>query len=218
MESSRDLGQVVQLLCTLDDGVRRACYQRVRHATGPITRADVAASVGITTRLAAFHLDKLVDVGLLEADYLRTSGRGRGGGRPAKRYRPSEVTLDVTIPPRRYDVIGIVLAEAACGADRAEVGERVGREIGRSRPHGTARDRIIGGLTTLGFEPNDSIDATIVQRNCPFAAVQRVAPQLVCDVNYSVVRGLLDSVGAASSHRAELAPSAGRCCVLIHAS
>lgn len=213
MDPARTLEEAVDLLCALDDGVRRACYLQVREAGAPVTRAEVAAAVGIAVGLAAFHLDKLVEVGLLDADYGGTPGRA--GGRPAKRYQPSAVALEVALPPRRYDVLARVLAEAAdTGASRQEIGHRVGAEVGRAHRHGTGTARLREALGELGFEPSGGGDG-IVQRNCPFAAAQRVAPLLVCQVNHAIVEGLLEALDAGGSHRAVLDPAAGRCCVLI---
>ena len=62
-------------------------------------------------RLAAFHLEKLLSEGFLEATYDR-DGRPVGVGHPAKRYRPTGLELEVSIPPRRYDLAAEILAEA----------------------------------------------------------------------------------------------------------
>jgi predicted ArsR family transcriptional regulator len=213
VESTSAFDDAVDLLCALDDEVRRACYQHVRRADAPLTRAEVAAAVGIAVGLAAFHLDKLVAVGLLDADYGGTPGRG--GGRPAKRYRPSVVALEVTLPPRRYDVLARILAEAAdTGESRHAVARRTGVEAGRAHRRGSREARLREALAELGFEPADT-DAAIVQRNCPFAAAQQVAPPLVCEVNRAIVDGVLDAVDAAASRRSVLDPAPGRCCVLI---
>lgn len=100
-------------LCTLDEPTRRSVYQAVRRSP-PASRAQVADVVGISVSLAAFHLDTLVDAGLLRASYARPPGRGGpGAGRPAKWYRPSDVAIEVSAPPRRYDVLGAILADAA---------------------------------------------------------------------------------------------------------
>jgi len=48
--------------------------------------------------LAAFHLDKLLEQGLLDVEFRRISGRaGPGAGRPAKLYRLSARQLEVTL-------------------------------------------------------------------------------------------------------------------------
>ena len=73
-------------IALLADPVRRSAYQAVVDAgMEPVGRDEVAAAVGIGRTLAAFHLDKLVEAGLLEASFARRTGRsGPGAGRPAK--------------------------------------------------------------------------------------------------------------------------------------
>src|SRR4051812_23000871 len=79
---SRDLGQslpmttgvgfngfmaraAVAAIAALEDDVRRALFEHVRGAAQPVTRESAAAAIGISRNLAAFHLDKLVELGLL---------------------------------------------------------------------------------------------------------------------------------------------------------
>ena len=74
-------------LSGLGDPLRRALYRHVAERGIPVSRDDAALAVGISRPLAAYHLDKLVDDGLLEARYQRRGGRqGPGAGRPAKHY------------------------------------------------------------------------------------------------------------------------------------
>jgi predicted ArsR family transcriptional regulator len=105
-----DLNETIVRLCVLDDPARWAAYVAVRTAGRPLTRADVADEVGISARLAAFHLEKLLSEGFLEATYERDE-LSTGVGHPAKRYRPTSLELEVSIPPRRYDLAAEILAE-----------------------------------------------------------------------------------------------------------
>ena len=60
-----------------------------------------------------FHLDRLVEVGLLDVDFKRVSGReGPGAGRPTKRYRRSPREVAVSLPERHYDLAGLLMARA----------------------------------------------------------------------------------------------------------
>ncbi|GAB7043203.1 MULTISPECIES: helix-turn-helix transcriptional regulator [Catenuloplanes] len=107
----------------LTDGVRRAAYREVISAGGaPVGRDEVAAALGVGRTLAAHHLDKLVDAGLLEVTYARRTGRsGPGAGRPAKLYRAAAAEHEVSVPPRAYRTAAELLAEAVerTGADLA---------------------------------------------------------------------------------------------------
>ena len=68
---------------------------------GPVSREQAAAATSIGRTLAAYHLDKLADAGLLTTRYERPAGRGGpGAGRPAKLYTPATQEMSVTLPPR----------------------------------------------------------------------------------------------------------------------
>jgi predicted ArsR family transcriptional regulator len=93
-----DVDQQLTGLAGLGDPIRRALYRHVADRGVPVSRDEAAHAAGISRPLAAYHLDKLVDDGLLEPRYhRRSSRRGPGAGRPAKHYvradRPIELSL-----------------------------------------------------------------------------------------------------------------------------
>src|SRR5260221_5361610 len=130
--------QRVALVSGLDDPVRRRLYDYVSASGEPVGREEAAAATGIGRPLAAYHLDRLVSLGLLTADYRRPSGRtGPGAGRPAKVYVRSGSEVTVTVPPPEDELAARLLAEAAdaepsgsalTGLQRAP--RRLGSEIG----------------------------------------------------------------------------------------
>src|SRR2546423_1447792 len=61
-------------LSTLDDPVRRRLYEVVTRQPGPVGRDEAAAAAGVGRALAVYHLDKLVESGLLAATYQRPAG------------------------------------------------------------------------------------------------------------------------------------------------
>jgi predicted ArsR family transcriptional regulator len=88
---------------SLDDPVRARLYDVVSASSAPMGRDEAAAGAGIGRPLAAYHLDKLVELGLLTATYQRPAGRsGPGAGRPAKLYARSGREFAVAVPPREY--------------------------------------------------------------------------------------------------------------------
>ena len=66
----------------LQDPVRRALYTHVVAAGGEVSRNQAAAAAGVGRGLAAFHLDKLVEGGLLEATFRRLYERRGPGAAP----------------------------------------------------------------------------------------------------------------------------------------
>ena len=216
-----DFNATIVRLCVLDDPARWATYVAVRTAGRPLTRAEVADEVGISVRLAAFHLEKLVSEGFLEATYEREEGSA-GVGHPAKRYRPTGLELEVSIPPRRYDLAAEILAEAleADSPDPpleslADVAAEYGRQVGRRSRARNGSSRLLTALRVIGYEPASSGD-DVVLRNCPFRHVAQARPEIICQMNVAFVAGVLAGTKSRSLH-AVLAPSTGRCCVVVTA-
>src|SRR5687768_15474920 len=100
-------------IAVLDDPVRRSLYLHVARQADAVSRDAAAEATGTARENAAFHLDRLVEAGLLEASYRRLSGRtGPGAGRPSKVYRRSAQQLHITLPARRYELAAEVMAQA----------------------------------------------------------------------------------------------------------
>ena len=228
----RGLGKGAAPIAALDDDLRRRMYVFIRRQGRPVSRDEAAAHVGISRKLAAFHLDKLVERGLLTAQYARLPGRtGPGAGRSSKLYEPSDLEVQVSIPERRYDIVGEILVatlvEDSSGSPR-DAAKRIandkGRDIGeevkaalRLRPPGSERVLSIAEdtLSGYGFEPYRDGDA-ISLRNCPFHTLARHAPDLVCGLNREFIDGLLRGLGN-ESVEASLEPTPGECCVKLRA-
>jgi predicted ArsR family transcriptional regulator len=214
-----DLNETIVRLCLLDDPARRAAYLAVRTAGRPLTRAEVADEAGVSVRLAAFHLEKLLSEGFLEATYERGES-SVGVGHPAKRYRPTGLELEVSIPPRRYDLAAEILAEAleADSPDSpleslADVAVEYGRQVGRRARARDGGSRLLTALRVIGYEPALSGD-DVVLRNCPFRHVAQARPEIICQMNLAFVAGVLAGTKSRSLH-AVPSPSTGRCCVLV---
>ncbi|WP_316043260.1 hypothetical protein [Actinomadura sp. CNU-125] len=131
----------IDAIALLQDPVRRRLYEFVAGLGREVGRNEAAEAVGVGRTLAAFHLDKLADAGLLEAGSRRLSGRsGPGAGRPAKVYRRSAAERGVSVPARDYGTAAGLLAEAAerrartrsCGTRRGGGGVRWRRRAGRA--------------------------------------------------------------------------------------
>lgn len=221
-------------LNVLGDDLRRRIYLYVREQTAPVTREETARALGLSRKLAAFHLDKLADAGLLSYEYKRPPGRsGPGAGRPAKQYRISDMELEFSVPERRYDLMGRLLVDAVQSeapddipkvhafetAREAglELGEKV-RQERRLRPPGADRTLAVAAevLSDHGFEPT-RVDDEIILRNCPFHALSRYAPGLVCGMNQAFIEGIVRGLGNRNVEAA-LEPKPGQCCVTLRRS
>jgi predicted ArsR family transcriptional regulator len=220
-----DVDGQLHSVAALGDPIRRSLYQFVSTQARPVTREQAAAGTGVAVHVAKFHLDRLETEGLLEGDYARPDGRtGPGAGRPAKVYRRTARDIAVSLPPRRYELAGQIMATAITATQRTsvpldraldEAAESLGRTIGaetRSRARG-AGGSVPEALAAHGFEPRDAGDR-IVLANCPFHRLAETFTDLICGVNLTFVRGVVSGAGD-DSLTAELVPRPNQCCVTL---
>lgn len=204
-------------LTSLDDPIRRRLHEYVVERDEPVSREAAAAAVGIGRTLAAYHLDKLAEAGLLAVSYQRPTGRGGpGAGRPAKLYTRSAVEIVVSVPPRDYLLLARLLVASiehdAAGAVRSALNSAA-RETGRQAAVDAGGD-VVTALRDCGYLPQADADGFITLRNCPFHSVAKDHLEIVCGLNLRLVEGVLDGSSARDAH-AELSPRQGRCCVLV---
>ena len=226
-----DPDQQLTGLAGLGDPLRRALYRHVAERGVPVSRDEAAAAVGISRPLAAYHLDKLLDDGLLEPRYQRRSGRrGPGAGRPAKHYIRATGQIELSLPARDYAALAGLLAQAVdadpSGAAKAALNRAaatLGADLGTEIPRHTTPDSdpdqalaaLRAALAARGYEPYDDPDGTIRLRNCPFDRIAANHRQLVCGANHAMLQALTDHLDGHPPLRAELDPQPGRCCVLL---
>jgi len=213
-----------QQVAALADPLRRRLYAFVADQADAVSREEAAEGAKVPLHTARFHLERLVEEGLLETEFRRLTGRsGPGAGRPSKLYRRASVEVSVSLPPRSYDLVGSVLAGAvarslageplddALSAEARRRGEQAGSSY--DGPAGDDVSRTAGLLDREGFEPDVDGDG-ITLRNCPFDALAQEQPTVVCGVNLAYLCGALDGLGCAHL-AARLEPAPDRCCVTI---
>jgi predicted ArsR family transcriptional regulator len=228
-QHSQSLDHHLGAIGALQEPVRRALYLHIASARDDVSRDQAAEAVGIQRSLAAFHLDKLVEAGLLETTFRRLTGRtGPGAGRPAKLYRRASSEHAISLPPRQYDLAAELLAEAVEQADDrparstlVEVARRFGRRVGdelRGRLTSRAsRERrlaaVMEALEGYGYEPRREGGAVRLG-NCPFHALAEGHRDLVCGMNHALIEGVTEGVdGGALEARQD--PRPGECCVTV---
>ena len=211
-------------LASLAEPVRRALYEFVIRQDHEVSRDEAAKGVKITRALAAFHLDRLVSDGLLDAIYRRPPGRsGPGAGRPSKLYLRAPEPVEFSAPPRNYGLIARVLTASIGDARSREAADAAARarglEIGSAAHARAGKDpsdqALIRALTQVlrenGFEPMRKGDELRI-RNCPFDALANDYRDLVCGMNLAMQRGVLEGLRARRVE-AIFRPTPGACCV-----
>jgi predicted ArsR family transcriptional regulator len=220
----------IEAIALREEPARRALYDAVVAADRPIGRDEAATAAGVTRALAAFHLDRLVDGGLLGTEFRRLSGRtGPGAGRPSKLYRRADRDVAVQLPARSYAVSAEVLATAiehmtgrnpseavheAAHDLGAKVGAEARREAGPRPSAGKLRAALLATLERRGYEPIAAANGQTFLRNCPFHALVDEHRDLVCGMNLALADGMLDGLGVRNL-TARLESEPGRCCVVL---
>ncbi len=200
----------LEAVASLAEPIRRALYDFVAASAEPVSRDEAAGAVAVSRQVAAYHLDRLADDGLLEVEFRRLTGReGPGAGRPSKLYRRSARDHEVSIPPRRYELAARILLDAAreghldTGA-LVEAARRTGREIGQAG--------LGAALKATGYDPVTEGGETRF-RNCPFHVLRDQDRDTTCGLNLALVEGMVE--GSGSDTDAVLAPEDGYCCVRL---
>ena len=223
--------QQVAGVAALNDPIRRALYLFVANSAEPVSREQAAAAVDVQKALAAFHLDKLAEEGMLAFEFRRLTGRsGPGAGRPAKLYRRSDRQIEVSLPQREYDLAGMLLAGAIDAAESSgrsvrkelerssyafgrTMGERVKERAGARASKAKLRAALLEILREHGFEPR-VVGSDVVLANCPFHALSQQFTELVCGMNLHLLEGVRSVLDLGNLElQPRLEPEPGQCCV-----
>lgn len=204
---------------SLADPARRRLYDYVASRDEPVSREEAASATGMSRTLAAYHLDRLADAGLLETGYSRGPGRsGPGAGRPAKRYTRSARETSVALPPRDYLLLAELMSSAAASDESGQVRDAlVSAAEAQGRRTSTPGRPLDAELRARGYEPSPDNGSEVTLRNCPFHTLARRHTDLVCGMNHALLRGVLAAHGD-DPDRARLDPQEGRCCVVLGAA
>jgi predicted ArsR family transcriptional regulator len=231
-----DFAERVSGVAALAEPVRRELYFYVVGQPEPVSRDQASEGVGVARHTAKFHLDKLVEEGLLDTDFKRLTGRrGPGAGRPTKLYKRSAREVSVTLPERHYSLAGHLMAKAieesaddgsavvdALHRAAAELGTMLGDQTRQAAGPRPSREKLLAAacatLAAHGYQPRRH-DDTVTLANCPFHRLARDHTNLVCGMNLALVEGMIQrSAGGQLAEgwvTARLDPAAHRCCVTL---
>jgi predicted ArsR family transcriptional regulator len=216
----RSRSERIASVAVLDDPTRRAMFDFVAASGSAVTRDVAAEALHLSRRVAALHLDKLADHGLLTVEYRRLNNRtGPGAGRPAKLYRCSSGEVAVSVPERHYDLIGELFVAAVAqtmdtGADIAATLDKTAYDAGHAI--GAETGDVAKALQQSGYQPTVAGNgATLTLRNCPFHQLAQRHTELVCGLNLRLLEGIAAGAGDLSLTPA-LDPAPGHCCVRLN--
>jgi len=177
----------------------------LREAGEPVGVQDMATQTGLHVNTARFHLDALVDAGLVE----RQIEERTQPGRPRVVFTAAPAASPALQPNYRLlaemltGLIANILPESEQTA--VETGESWGRYLA-PRPAPLQRVDALEGILRLstvladaGFAPAQMSDfpaPVIGLRHCPFREIAVEHPELVCSLHLGLIRGVLREVRA----------------------
>lgn len=227
-----DRAEQIAGIAALDQPLRRDLYELIAAEDDWVDRDQAAAALDVPRSVAAFHLDRLAEAGLLQVHFERPAGRsGPGAGRPAKRYRRAATELSVSLPPRNYEFAGALLADAVlasaqtgCPVDEAltkaarsagvEVGAAARAELPKRHSVRMLREAVLQVLRRLGYEPQEAREE-ILLANCPFHRLADRHRPLICGMNLDLLAGVAEGLEAQDRLVPRLDPAPQMCCVRI---
>lgn len=202
-QDGRYLGKLADVF---GDPTRRGIYRHLRAASDPLSASEVAAVFGVHRTVARAHLEKLVELGLVESGTRRRTG----GGRPAKTYVLTGERLEVMLPPRRYERLSrfllrlidntvepAVAAEAAFGLGRAFGAETAAKIAGDDVPPPVKLSprAVVTWMDEAGYSVSldDGAKGVVVVEvhNCVYSELAQEFPDIVCPFDRGTVCGML---------------------------
>jgi predicted ArsR family transcriptional regulator len=176
------------------DPTRRDLYRRVVGADEPPSAGEIAAATGLHRTVVRTHLERLVELGLLDSAP-RRDGRG---GRPAKLYLPGSPDVRVSIPERgdhRFalallSVLPHVVGQRDLLAAVADAGHGEGIAAG-ARSSGEA----VAWLNANGYRAHVSDEdglRVLEMGNCVAGDLAKASPDVICGYDLALVSALFD--------------------------
>lgn len=208
----------IAAVASLGDGKRRQLFELVAGSSKPVGRDDAALALGLPRSTASFHLDRLVEDGMLAVEFHKPAGKaGPGSGRPAKMYRPAVHEVGASVPDRNYDLAGELMATAI--EDSLAAGQTVHESLvatsyGKGRAMAAGSGSLKEFLAAEGYQPEPDGNGGFVLVNCPFHRLSDGHPEVVCTMNGAFLSGAAAGSGE-SEERVVKNTAPGQCCARI---
>lgn len=222
----------IAAVASLGDETRRRLFDFVASAEDAVGRDDAAGAIGLARSTASFHLDRLVQDGLLAVEFRKLGGRGGpGSGRPAKLYRAAVQEVAASVPDRNYDLaaellVAAVEASIADGVSAREALLRAAYTRGQAagQAAAAATEDFAELLAAEGYRPESDGEGGLILLNCPFHRLAAGHTEVVCAMNGAFLNGAAAGCGVAPDRvealdveglRASGAAQPGQCCARI---
>jgi len=165
-------------------------YLRQARSAEPV--AAIAAAVGLHENTTRFHLEALIDIGLVH----REAESRQRAGRPRMLYQAEPSANQQPFVDLAAAMVRHYAGPMGDRGDRAEAaGKAWGAElmVGLGHEPADALPRLVDCLTRTGYQPRlvDGPPPSIELTPCPYAALVGEDPVTVCRLHLGLLRGLL---------------------------
>ncbi len=191
----------------LASSTRRRLLELLRGADTARDVHELGEAVGLHPSTVRFHLETLRQAGLVA----RREQRSAGAGRPRTAYVAIRERAEAGYEDLARMLAADVAQTARGRAGHAEtIGERWAEQVIPlpAQPGTTTTDDAAAQVNSiferLGFEPEmGAVEGRrqISLHACPFRAVAREHPDVVCAIHLGLLRGSLERLGAHASSR-----------------
>ncbi len=200
--------QIETITGALGDTTRRGIYVMIRESNGPVTASQIAANFQIHPNVARHHLERLVTDGYIRVS--DTTASRSTAGRPAKHYEATDKAVSVQYSARKYDALAELLVAVIEELDdgRADdiafkvghdYGVSLGAEIGVPDDEGYEVAALAIATSMMGRGLGASTVASenrIVARFCPLSGDPDDEPDVLCQLDHGIIKGLLESAAS----------------------
>ncbi|WP_288025663.1 transcriptional regulator [Arthrobacter sp.] len=205
-------------VASLGDPVRKRLFELLRGSPHALSRDDCAEALGLPKSTIRAQLDRLAADGLLLVEFRKVGDRtGPGSGRPTKLYTVAVGEVAASVPARHYDLAAELLAAAVersidssvdVGDALAQVAFDAGKRLGADA--GTIHQL----LADTGYDPQPDGAGGTIMANCPFHKLSQEHTGVVCQLNGSLLNGILVGCGD-GNHSIEPDAELSHCCARI---
>ena len=179
----------------------------LRPARKSMTAAELADLCDLHVTTVRFHLNALIEVGLIAKETEHNVTRGR----PRQLYRAQNALGSGVGATSGYEKLAHVLAahfarqsdgtpeNLAEAAGRQWALDELGATSGADRPTEEAALVVTTLFAEMGFDPEletSNTETRIRLHACPFESVARQSPGVVCSLHLGLIRGVLTRLGA----------------------
>ncbi|CAN7446736.1 helix-turn-helix transcriptional regulator [Arthrobacter sp. LjRoot14] len=205
-------------VASLGDENRRKLFGFIAASYRPVGRDEAAAALEMPRSTASFHLDRMVQDGVLAVEFRKLGGKaGPGSGRPAKMYRLAQPEVGASVPDRNYDLAGELMAtaiERSSGAGEPVREALLATAYAKGLAMAEGSQSLEEFLSAEGYMPNPDGDGGFALENCPFHRLADGHAEVVCAMNGAFLCGAAAGCGVEESRIAGNA-TPGQCCARV---